>query len=323
MINIVIPVYNVERYIRRCLDSVKNQTCPEFKAILVDDGSTDNCGLICDEYAKADERFIVFHKQNGGLTSAVKYGIKNSPKCDYFMFVDSDDFLEVTAVEKVSKAIEQSSADIINYDFFVDFEVGKKQQVASTTLPIGLVDEAALKEKKKSYVLSKELTPTRWNKVFSSAIVYDSIDYYNEKVSVAEDWLFTTINLFNAKTLFYIKEPLTHYYQNEASMTHKYKEGYFDSYKVVYQELKRYFREGEIAERVFFQHLKTLVQMLFLYGGSKEFTKNQLTRIALDKEVKELFVKYKPKGLNNKILKFLIKRRAYILLKILTKINNL
>ena len=122
MINIVIPVYNVERYIRRCLDSVKNQTWPEFKAILVDDGSTDNCGLICDEYAKADERFIVFHKQNGGLTSAVKYGIKNSPKCDYFMFVDSDDFLEVTAVEKVSKAIEQSSADIINYDFFVDFE---------------------------------------------------------------------------------------------------------------------------------------------------------------------------------------------------------
>ena len=112
MISIIIPVYNVENYLKECLDSVAKQTYTDFEAILVDDGSTDNSGAICDEYAQCDSRFKVFHKANNGLSSARNYGLDRT-KGDYLVFVDSDDVLSYNALEMCLNTLMENNLDAV------------------------------------------------------------------------------------------------------------------------------------------------------------------------------------------------------------------
>ena len=97
-VSIIIPVYNVERYLRQCLDSAMNQTLRDIEIICVDDGSTDGSGRILDEYASVDSRFVIVHQANGGLSDARNSGITRATG-DFIVFLDSDDFCEVTLCE--------------------------------------------------------------------------------------------------------------------------------------------------------------------------------------------------------------------------------
>ena len=111
LVSIVVPVYNVEKYLERCVDSLINQTYKNIEIILVDDGATDNSGELCDKLLFKDSRIKVFHKLNGGLSDARNYGI-NQATGEYLLFVDSDDWVENEIVEKLYNSIEQNSADI-------------------------------------------------------------------------------------------------------------------------------------------------------------------------------------------------------------------
>ena len=119
-ISVIIPVYNVEKYIKKAIESVINQTYKNLEIILVDDGSTDNSGFICDEYANIDERITVIHKENGGIVSARKTGI-NLADGDYAVNLDPDDWIEATAYEQVVKIIEERHPDIIAYGMKKEF----------------------------------------------------------------------------------------------------------------------------------------------------------------------------------------------------------
>lgn len=110
-ISIIVPVYNVEKYLKRCVDSILAQTFSDFELILVDDGSEDNSGKICDEFQKADSRIKVIHKENGGLSSARNAGIEAST-CDYIGFVDSDDFVAIDMYETLYGLITENNADV-------------------------------------------------------------------------------------------------------------------------------------------------------------------------------------------------------------------
>lgn len=111
-ISVIIPVYNVEKYLNKCVDSVVAQTYQNLQIILVDDGSTDGSSKICDAYAEADSRITVVHKQNGGLSSARNEGMKIADG-DYVTFLDSDDYVSPTAYEELYKLIENSTSDTI------------------------------------------------------------------------------------------------------------------------------------------------------------------------------------------------------------------
>lgn len=104
LISIIIPVYNSERFLHRCLNSVVNQTYKDFEVILVDDGSHDESGVICDEYAAKDNRFRIFHNPNGGPSKARNFGLEHSAG-NYLLFIDSDDWLEEDALATYSKAL--------------------------------------------------------------------------------------------------------------------------------------------------------------------------------------------------------------------------
>lgn len=110
-ISVIVPVYNVEKYLNKCIESILNQTFKDFELILVDDGSPDNCGTICDEYALKDNRIKVIHKENGGLSDARNAGI-NISQGEYIMFVDSDDYITEQMIEILYNAIISDNSDI-------------------------------------------------------------------------------------------------------------------------------------------------------------------------------------------------------------------
>ena len=111
LISIIVPVYNVEKYIHECVDSIINQTYKNIEIILVDDGSPDNCGKICDEYAKKDNRIKVIHKPNGGLSDARNHGI-DVANGEWLMFIDSDDWIEPNMAEKLLHSALNNKADL-------------------------------------------------------------------------------------------------------------------------------------------------------------------------------------------------------------------
>ncbi len=111
LVSVVVPVYKAEKYIHRCIDSILNQTLTDLELILVDDGSPDNSGVICDEYALTDNRVKVFHQKNKGVCAARNKGIDNA-KGEYISFVDSDDYLRDSALEVLYKDITEHNADI-------------------------------------------------------------------------------------------------------------------------------------------------------------------------------------------------------------------
>jgi len=115
-LSIIVPIYKVEKYLPKCIDSILSQTFTDFELILVNDGSPDNCGRICDEYAKKDRRVIVVHKENGGLSSARNAGIKLS-QGKYIGFVDSDDYIDEKMYEILYNNAELHSSDVVVCDY--------------------------------------------------------------------------------------------------------------------------------------------------------------------------------------------------------------
>lgn len=116
-LSVIVPIYNVEPYLRQCLDSIVNQTYRNLEIILVDDGSPDNCGAICDEYAEKDERIFVVHKQNGGLSAARNDGIARATG-EWITFVDSDDWCDTDYYEQLFKALENEDL-AMRYEFVI------------------------------------------------------------------------------------------------------------------------------------------------------------------------------------------------------------
>ena len=114
-VSIIVPIYNVERYLRRCIDSIIGQTFKNWELILVDDGSTDSSGLICDDYS-FDERVIVIHKKNEGISITRQFGL-NKAKGRYIQFVDSDDWIESTMIEKMYDLATTNNSDLVSCDF--------------------------------------------------------------------------------------------------------------------------------------------------------------------------------------------------------------
>jgi glycosyltransferase involved in cell wall biosynthesis len=131
LISVIIPIYNVEQYLKTCIDSVLAQSYENLEIILVDDGSQDSCGAICDEYANLDSRIIVIHKKNGGLSDARNKGI-DICHGEYISFIDSDDFVSKYFIELLYNAAEETNSDIASYSWPVNFVDGQESNITFT-----------------------------------------------------------------------------------------------------------------------------------------------------------------------------------------------
>lgn len=188
-------MYNTEKYIKRCLESIINQTYKHLEIILIDDGSTDSSSKICDDYAKKDSRIEVFHKENQGSSAEKNFGLSIA-KGKYISFVDSDDYLEPTIIEKLVKKIESNQSDIAICNFFPN---------NTTNLEETFTSRQAL-----TYIMDKKyFRGYNWNKLYKRELAKD-IQFCTD-IYMAEDLLFNCKYLLKAKKCSYIDEKLYHY----------------------------------------------------------------------------------------------------------------
>ncbi|MGD6889795.1 glycosyltransferase [Bacillus mobilis] len=206
LISLIVPIYNVEGFLPRCLDSIIKQEYQNLEIVLVNDGSTDRSGRICDQYAEKDERFIVFHKDNGGVSSARNVGL-NKANGNYIGFVDPDDWIEPNMISKLYELIIQYKAEIAMCGYV-------KEDVNGLPLskPIELSTEILNKEE----ILNSILNPSGFrgflcNKLFSVDLFQKKQIYLDEEIHFCEDLLFCCQAILNAKQVVYDSTPYYHY----------------------------------------------------------------------------------------------------------------
>lgn len=207
-ISVIVPIYNVEKYLEKCIDSIINQTYKNLEIILVDDGSTDSCSKICKEYEKIDKRIKVIYKENGGLSDARNAGLKIATG-DYIGFVDSDDYIEKSMYEKMLSVFD-SRIDIVecgvNYVYTNEINYGD-----SIGNDFRLNTEEALEE----LILERKLSQTVWNKLYRKICI---LGILFEKGKINEDEFWTYQVFSRAKNIFRLNENLYFYVQRKGSI---------------------------------------------------------------------------------------------------------
>ncbi|ODG92006.1 MULTISPECIES: glycosyltransferase [Bacillaceae] len=213
-ISIIVPVYKVENYLNKCIDSILGQTFKDFELILVNDGSPDNCPKICDDYASTDQRVKVIHKENGGLSSARNAGLKIA-KGKYIAFVDSDDFIHLKMYEVLHSNAKQYSSDIVICDYL---KVNEGDVLNS--------DEPNLRYKEEHYTNIEALNELYgnkgvkfvvvWNKLFKKHL-FDNLEFEENKIH--EDEFIAHQLLYKSSKITYIPIQLHFYLQRKNSIT--------------------------------------------------------------------------------------------------------
>ena len=282
--SIVVPVYNIEKYIRRCVDSIINQTYENIEIILVDDGSTDNSGIICDEYKK-DHRVKVIHKINQGLGEARNSGLEIATG-DYIAFFDGDDFVNTDLIKMCNDELVGNNVDIISYDY-LDYKNGviikhrninKKRQYFNKEIECYLLDMIYNKNNK------KRLHGCVWNKLFNLKFLKKiQFRFVSERIYISEDYYSNLILFKYVKTIINIPNALYYYCYNENSLSHEYNSDRLDKNIFQYKEsiklCKKNNYEAVIEKRLSHQYFSNLLGIFSIILNSNMKKKEKKYRI--------------------------------------------
>lgn len=217
LLSIIVPIYNVEQYVDRCIQSILNQTYQNLEIILVDDGATDCSGAIADSYAAKDKRIKVFHKENGGLSDARNYGLEHVTG-DYILFIDSDDFIVNIMCERLITVASSNNADIVSCNYYIyrgddDISIHNMSVQDDKRTFTGM-------DMLRYYLLKTEPFDLNvvWNKIFKLDLFNGVEPVRFPKGRVQED-NFTIFRLFlNANSIVTVNEPLYYYVQRAGSI---------------------------------------------------------------------------------------------------------
>lgn len=226
-VSIIVPIYNVERYLDRCMQSLLNQTLKDIEIIMVDDGSPDNCPKMCDEYAKKDERVKVIHKQNGGLGYARNSGLEIATG-EYVAFVDSDDYVELDMYEKLYETAKTSCSDTVFCGFKMYYNGGKTSNHQHTKRLLTFKNEE-VKDLMLDFIASEprykrdwKYEMSVWHGIYSTDIIQmNNLKFISERELLSEDLPFQVRYLKNSKAVAYMPDCFYYYCMNNAgSLTH-------------------------------------------------------------------------------------------------------
>ncbi len=241
MISIIIPIYKVEKYLKKCVDSVIAQTYKDIEIILVDDGSPDGCPAICDEYAKKDSRIKVVHKTNGGLLNARKTGLEHASG-EYIGFVDGDDWIENYVYADFAEMIKKYSPDMVLSDFYYDGANGKSES-SEQLFEREFYNKKALEEELYPKMLfSGEyykfgVNPCCWSKVYKKELLQKNLEQSDGRIKMGEDAAFTYPCLMDAQSAAAVTRAGYHYIMNPQSMTKAYDKGLKDIIFLPYERI--------------------------------------------------------------------------------------
>jgi len=287
LISIIIPVYNVEKYLNRCIESIINQTYKNLEIILVDDGSTDNSGKICDEYALKDNRIKVIHKQNGGVSSARNKGLEVATG-EYIGFVDSDDYIEKDMYELLLSTIIETKSQVVVCNWFKGTE---SNWIENKNFPT--------KEKltKTEALESFYWCMFSWNKLFNRRVI-ENIRFL-ESCSCGEDTLFVFNIFIKLEQIYCINLPKYYYRINTNSILHSriFKKSFLDYIKILDTEI-RFAKENnlyELTNKLYNAKLYVATTWLIFIAAQKSKDLDS-AKILLQYVRQNLFVFLKTKG---------------------------
>ncbi len=327
IISVIIPVYNVEKYLIRCIESVLSQTISNIEVILVDDGSTDKSRIICDQYSNKDNRIKVIHKNNERVAAARNDGLKVATG-KYISFIDSDDWIETNMYELMIKKAEELELDFIMCDF-MKRGVDKDYRV-SQPIENGFYDTNRIKKELFPCLImfeNIELPPTisNWTCLFNREFLFKNNIFYDEDIHYCEDSIFGSKAMYNANRFYYMKERYFYnYFYNPNSTTTNYNEKKWDSYLKINDRLKEYFGDSEFdfSRQIKINMLYFTLNMLSEVGRT-DYSFNEKRRVCKriinNNEVNSIFENFKIPTVNRgiDIVNRLIKYRLSLIYSIL------
>lgn len=239
-ISVIVPVFNAEKYLAVCVDSILNQSVRDLECILVDDGSTDLCPALCDEYAKKDSRVRVIHKENGRAASARNAGLQIA-KGDYVAFVDADDWISPEMYEKMLAA----AADVCLCDY-VRFHGEQELSVSHSCIRAGFYDKKQIRQEIYPHLvmdgLEYPVTISNCVLIIRHSLLTENRLSYREDIHISEDAPFGSEVLYCAHTFAYLKgEILYHYRVTEGSASRSYQEWWWESFLKINEETEHFF----------------------------------------------------------------------------------
>ena len=203
-ISVIVPIYNAEKYLHRCVDSILSQTFKDFEVLLINDGSTDGSGVICEDYALQDSRIRVFHKENGGVSSARNVGIKNMVG-EYSIHVDSDDWVLPSFLQSLYSTSLKYDAEFVFCDYMVNNDSKIKCQETTQMDPLIVISD----------ILSGKIHGSTWNKLLRNKKKI----FFNDSIGYCEDVLYNIEYLLECSSVHYINEALYVYCPRVGSIT--------------------------------------------------------------------------------------------------------
>ena len=243
-VSVIVPVYNAEKYLQECVDSILNQTLSDLELILVDDGSTDSSPALCDHYVAQDARVKVIHKPNGRAASARNAGLRTAMG-EYVAFVDSDDWISPDMYEKML----QTGADVTLCDY-VRFQGEKEFPFTQPNVAAGFYNKSQIREKIYPHLvmdgIEYPITISNWAMLIKRDIIVKNHLSYREDILISEDAPFGSEVLYCADSFAYLKCERFYYYRmTEGSASKTYKPWWWDSSLKINEETENFFSKCE------------------------------------------------------------------------------
>ena len=301
-VSVIVPVYNVEKYLVKCLDSIINQTYKDIEIILVDDGSTDNSGKICDKYALKDERIYVIHNSNSGVSHARNCGI-NKAKGEYILFIDSDDFIDKNYVQELIGLTRKENYDLVmcsEYDYFI---INNCIRIRKISLPLTGIFRY-------DYYKLKNIIEPPYLKLYKRNIINKFNIRFKEDISYCEDQIFNMEYFKHVNKYAFINKPLYYHIHEKNNSLGKIKnkinmEATIKKIRIEIDFLNEMdiFNKNELLS----EHIFNLILDFLNLKDEKSSYKNYKKRT---NRVKKIFfnnITYKNLSLKKKILFFCVK----------------
>ena len=328
LFSIIIPVFNSQQYIVRCLNSIINQKYKDFEVIIIDDGSTDASGAICDSFAEKDKRIFVEHCINGGVVKARKRGVEKA-KGDYVVWVDSDDYISDNYLELFAKAIEKNNPDVISCGFAM---VNTNDEITKKPLKNKVYKDELFDELKENTLFSRRITKPNLGcfsvNLWAKAIKTDLARKYQlmvpDNIRMGEDIAVIIPLLFNCSSVEEIEDCGYYYQNNPSSMSYRFDKDEIKKAKVLVNHLNNTLGAyKEKTNMLWYYFLRRYV--VGLINHSNNYSDYYETIIQIDiTSLKDSIPKdiYKNWNAIDRLMMFSLKNKKYKLLYYMIKIKN-
>lgn len=335
--SLILPVYNVEKYVKRCVNSLLRQEYTDYEIILVDDGSTDSSGSICDKLADKNNNIFAYHKENGGLSDARNYGMDRA-KGNYILFIDSDDWVDEKLLISLHNHLNKSNVDILKFGF-QKMQEGNYKNTFFSYFNIGVYDRRQIEETilpytigpKRLFCYEQNACKSVWSHVYSLNFLRENnIRFVSEREILNEDYLFNLHTLLYAKSLEVTHYILYYYDYREGSLSKRYITNEFERKLKLHREYKLLLERNGLFERYETPYYSECVDGFYACISNESCCWNETSKYAVQnikkilncKECEISLLKCKRSNMNlkGKVIYWLMRLKFAYLMYILYKI---